>query len=50
VSESERENFNEARHLFDFVSLLVTHRQIELRFVLVLFGFRHSQFFTPRCS
>jgi hypothetical protein len=25
--------------------LLVTHRQVELRFVLVLFGFCHSHFF-----
>jgi hypothetical protein len=30
--------------------LLLTHRQVELRFVLVLFGFCHSQFFTPRSS
>jgi hypothetical protein len=30
--------------------LLFTHRQVELRFVLVLFGFSHSQFFTPRSS
>jgi hypothetical protein len=30
--------------------LLLTHRQIELRFVLVLFEFRHWQFFTPRSS
>jgi hypothetical protein len=29
--------------LFQFVSLLITHRQVELRFVLVLFGFCHSQ-------
>src|SRR6187551_1729164 len=29
-------------HLFQFVSLLLTHRQVELRFVLVLFGFCHS--------
>jgi hypothetical protein len=33
--------------LFQFVSLLVTHRQVELRFVLLLFGFCHWQFFTP---
>jgi hypothetical protein len=26
------------------------HRQVELRFVVVLFGFCHSQFFTPRSS
>src|SRR5512132_2021688 len=30
------------RHLFQFVPLLLTHRQVELRFVLVLFGFCHS--------
>ena len=35
-------------HLFQFVSLLITHRQVELRFVVVLFGFCHSQFLTPR--
>jgi hypothetical protein len=29
--------------LFQFVSLLLTHRQVELRFVLVLFGFCHLQ-------
>jgi len=28
--------------LFQFVSLLIAHRQVELRFVLVLFGFCHS--------
>jgi hypothetical protein len=36
--------------LFQFVPLLLTHRQVELGFVLVLFGFCHSQFFTPRSS
>jgi hypothetical protein len=30
--------------LFQFVPLLITHRQVELRFVL--FGFCHWQFFT----
>jgi hypothetical protein len=30
--------------------LLITHRQVELRFVLVLFGFCHWQFFTPHSS
>jgi hypothetical protein len=30
--------------LFQFVPLLLTHRQVELRFVLVLFGFCHWQF------
>src|SRR6476620_1817651 len=34
-------------HLFEFVSLLLTHRQVELPFVLVLFEFWHSQFFRP---
>src|SRR4029077_12506404 len=38
------------RHLFQFVSLLITHRQVELRFVLVFFKFWHWQFFTPRSS
>jgi hypothetical protein len=28
--------------LFQFVPLLITHRQVELRFGLVLFGFCHS--------
>jgi hypothetical protein len=28
-----------------FVPLLLTHRQVELPFVVVLFGFFHSQFF-----
>ena len=37
-------------HLFQSVSLLVTHRQVELPFVLVLFWFWHSQFFRPRSS
>src|SRR6476661_6630978 len=32
-------------HLFQFVSLLVTHRQVELPFVLVLFRFWHWHFF-----
>jgi hypothetical protein len=44
VSESERENFNEARHLFEFVSLLVTHRQIEFRFVLFFLDFAIRSF------
>jgi hypothetical protein len=30
--------------LFQFVPLLLTHCQVELRFVLVLLGFSHSQF------
>jgi hypothetical protein len=30
-------------HLFQFVPLLLTHRQVELRSVLVLFGFCHWQ-------
>jgi hypothetical protein len=30
--------------LLQFLSLLITHRQVELRFILVLFGFCHSQF------
>jgi hypothetical protein len=30
--------------------LLLTHRQVELRFVLVLFGFCHWQFFIHRSS
>src|SRR6478609_4594755 len=34
-------------HLFQLVSLLLAHRQVELLFVLVLFGFWHWQFFTP---
>src|SRR4029453_10679304 len=37
-------------HLFQFVSLLITHRQVELCLILVLFGFCHWQFFTPRSS
>jgi hypothetical protein len=36
--------------LFQFVPLLLTHRQVELRFVLVLLGFCHSQFLTLRSS
>ena len=31
-------------HLFQFVPLLITHRQIELRFVVVLFGPDHLIF------
>src|SRR5436190_21335843 len=46
----ETERFSKDVHLFQFVSLLLTHRQVELRFVLVLFGFCHSQFFTLRSS
>jgi hypothetical protein len=30
--------------------LLLAHRQVELLFVLVLFGFWHWQFFTPPSS
>jgi hypothetical protein len=33
--------------LFQFVPLLITHRQVELRFVLVFLGFCHWQFLPP---